>query len=89
MNAFDELKSQVEEAQAKIFQPILDIINEAEEDASKFYDKENKSAGSRLRSKAQAIRKSIHHPTIRQIMKDVEEKAQGLRSNVNDLKNNS
>lgn len=89
MNAFEELRTEVEEAKAKIFQPILDIINEAEEDASKFYDKSNKSAGSRLRSKAQAIRKTIHHPTIRQIMKDVEDKAQGLRLNVNDLKNNS
>ena len=86
MNAFDELKDQVAQAQAEIFQPILDIINEAEEDASKFYDKTNKSAGSRLRAKAQSIRKSIHHPTIRQIMKDVEAKAQALRVNVNDIK---
>ena len=89
MNAFDELKAEVEKAQTEIFGPLMDAINDAEDDASKFYDKSNKSAGSRLRSKAQTIRKKIHHPTIRQVMKNIEEKAQALRSDVNDLKNNS
>lgn len=89
MNAFEELRAEVEKAQSDIFGPILEALNEAEEDAAKFYEKSNKSAGSRLRSKAQAVRKQIHHPTIRQIMKNVEEKAQAVRANVSDLKNNS
>jgi hypothetical protein len=86
MNKFEEFKQIVTEAETSVFGEIKNLLGEAEEDASKFYENGNKSAGTRLRSNMQKIRKLIHHPSIRQVMKTVNEGAQDVRSNVNDLK---
>ena len=86
MNKFEEFKQIVSSAEDSLFGEIKDLLVETEEDAVKFYDKGNKSAGTRVRTNMQKIRKLIHHPSIRQVMKTVNEGAQDVRTNVNDLK---
>lgn len=86
MNEFETFKETVHNVQSEVFGKINEILLESEEDAIKFYEKGNKSAGTRLRSNMQKIRKLIHHPTIRQNMNQVNLGAQEVRINVNDTK---
>ncbi len=86
MNKFENFKDTVVDAELKLFGDIKSLIEESEVDATKFYEGGNKSAGTRLRSSMQKIRKLIHHPSIRQAMKTVHDGAQDVRTNVNELK---
>lgn len=86
LNEFETFKAVVLNVQDDVFGQINEILAESEEDAVKFYEKGNKSAGTRLRSSMQKIRKLIHHPTIRQSMNKVNLGAQEVRINVNDSK---
>jgi uncharacterized protein (DUF2164 family) len=55
MNQFEKLKTEVESIQQEIFAPILSILNDAEDDATKYYNKGVRSAGNRLKKKMQEI----------------------------------
>ena len=54
------------------YQELLGILEEAKEDFEKFYEKQNKAAGTRVRKRMQEIKK----------------KAQDVRVEVQDIKNN-
>ncbi len=79
MNQFEKLKEQVSAAQKEIFEPILSIIESAEEDAQKFYGKGVRSAGNRLKKKMQEIRKTIKHPAVKTKMAEIQNSAKELR----------
>jgi uncharacterized protein (DUF2164 family) len=79
MNQFEKLKAEVEAVQQEIFAPIISILNDAEDDANKYYDKGVKSAGNRLKKKMQEIRKSIKHPDVKSKMVSIQNSAKYLR----------
>jgi len=84
MNNFQSFKNQVEEAKNSVFGEIDKIILELEQsgDVSKFYDKGVKSAGGRIKKGLQAIKKAIHHPTIKSHMASLQNSAKELKDNV-------
>ena len=84
MNDFEKLKNEITEAQSAIFNPILDLINSAQEDANKYYDKGVKSAGNRLKKTMQEVRKAIKHPAIKAEMAKIQENAKTLRQTLTD-----
>jgi hypothetical protein len=79
MNQFEKLKEQVSAAQKEIFEPILAIIESAEDDAQKFYGKNVRSAGNRLKKKMQEIRKTIKHPAVKTTLTGIQNSAKDLR----------
>jgi uncharacterized protein (DUF2164 family) len=79
MNQFEKLKTEVESIQQEIFAPVLSILNEAEDDANKYYNKGVRSAGNRLKKKMQEIRKSIKHPEVKSKMTTIQNLAKELR----------
>ncbi len=54
------------------YNELKQLLEEAEEDFSKFYDKHNKAAGTRVRG----------------VMQDIKKKAQDIRIEIQDIKNN-
>lgn len=82
MNQFEELKKTIQDVKLELFSEMENLLEACQEDADKFYEKENKSAGSRVRKNAQSIRKQIHHPTIRQHFNKIEEVAKTLRESI-------
>jgi hypothetical protein len=84
MNDFEKLKKEINDAQAAIFNPLIDLINSAQDDADKYYDKGVKSAGNRLKRKMQDIRKVIKHPAIKAEMTKVQETAKTIRQTLTD-----
>ena len=84
MNDFEKLKKEITNAQEAIFTPLIDLINSAQDDADKYYDKGVKSAGNRLKKKVQDIRKAIKHPAIKAEMSKVQENAKNLRQTLTD-----
>lgn len=82
MNQFEELKKTIQDVKHEIFTEMEILLENCQEDAEKFYEKGNKSAGSRIRKNAQLVRKQIHHPTIRKSMNRIEEAAKALRENI-------
>lgn len=79
MNQFEKLKEQVAASQKEIFEPILAILESAEDDAQKFYGKGVRSAGNRLKKKMQEIRKTIKHPAVKAKMTSIQSSAKDLR----------
>jgi flagellar hook-basal body complex protein FliE len=69
----------VSAAQKEIFEPILAIIESAEDDAQKFYGKNVRSAGNRLKKKMQEIRKTIKHPAVKTTLTGIQNSAKDLR----------
>lgn len=82
MNNFEQLKQTIEEAKQAVFSEMESILESCQEDVNKFYEKGNKSAGSRIRKSAQLVRKQIHHPTIRQHFSKIEDAAKALRESI-------
>lgn len=82
MNQFEELKKTIHEVKQELFSEMETLLETCQEDADKFYEKGNKSAGSRVKKSAQLVRKQIHHPTIRQHINRIEEAAKALRENI-------
>ena len=82
MNQFEELKKTIQEVKHELFSEMETLLETCQEDADKFFDKGNRSAGSRVRKNAQLVRKQIHHPTIRQQINKIEEAAKALRENI-------
>jgi septation ring formation regulator EzrA len=85
-NQFEELRKTIFDVKENLFSEIDELIATCEEDADKFYEKGNKSAGTRIRKSAQLIRKQIHHPSIRKQMVKIEEAAKTLRSAISETK---
>ena len=85
-NQFEELRKTVYDVKENLFSEIEELIATCEEDANKFYEKGNKSAGTRIRKNAQQIRKQIHHPSIRKQMVKIEEAAKDLRTAISETK---
>jgi len=83
-NQFEELRKTVYDVKESLFAEIEELIATCEEDADKFYEKGNKSAGTRIRKSAQLIRKQIHHPSIRKQMVKIEEAAKTLRTTISE-----
>jgi len=67
-NEFEKLKLAICECKMSVFSEMEKLIESSLEDVEKFYEKGNRSAGSRIRKNAQLVRKLIHHPTIRKEM---------------------
>ncbi len=86
MNQFEELKKTIHEVKEHIFTEMENLLETCEEDAEKFYDKGNRSAGSRVRKNAQSVRKQIHFPTLRKEFNKIEEAAKSLRENISQSK---
>jgi hypothetical protein len=84
MNDFEKLKEEVNAVHAAIFDPIYAIINDADDDADKYYGKGVKSAGNRLKKKMQEVRKAIKHPAIKAEMNKIQEGAKNLRQTLTD-----
>lgn len=84
MNPFEKLKFEVDSIQHEIFEPILKILNDAEDDANKYYNKGVRSAGNRLKKKMQEIRKSIKHPEVKSRMTAIQNSAKELRQSLVD-----
>ena len=82
MNQFEELRKTISEVKQNIFNEMESLLDQCQEDAEKFYDKGNKSAGSRIKKSAQLVRKQIHFPTIRQEISKIEEAAKNLRASI-------
>ncbi len=82
MNNFEQLKQTIEEAKQSVFSEMQSILESCQEDVDKFYEKGNKSAGSRIRKSAQLVRKQIHHPTIRKQINKIEDAAKALRESI-------
>jgi|688.fasta_scaffold2390489_1 hypothetical protein len=84
MNQFQSFKNQVEETKKLVFGEIDRIIAELEEngDVSKFYDKGVKSAGGRIKKGMQAIKKAIHHPTVKSHMTALQTASKELKENI-------
>ena len=85
-NQCEELRKTVYDVKENLFSEIEELIATCEEDANKFYEKGNKSAGTRIRKSAQQIRKQIHHPSIRKQMVKIEEAAKDLRTAISETK---
>ena len=86
MNKFEELQKVIADAKASIFSEMDELLESCQEDADKFYDKGNRSAGGRIRKTAQSVRKLLHFPTIRKTLSSIEETAKDLRSTINESK---
>jgi hypothetical protein len=84
MNDFEKLKTEITNAQNSIFNPLFDLINSAQDDADKYYNKGVKSAGNRLKRKMQDIRKAIKHPAIKAEMANLQENAKTIRQTLTD-----
>jgi hypothetical protein len=84
MNNFEQLKNEVDAIRATIFDPIYEVINAAEEDATKYYTKGVKSSASKLKKKMQELRKTISHPAIKTEMTKIQESAKNLRQTLID-----
>ena len=84
MNKFEEFKQQVEEAKAKIFGPIEDLITNTEADADKFYGKGVRSAGNKVKKAMQDVRKAIKHPAVKTEMAAIQNSAKELRQSIID-----
>jgi len=84
MNDFEKLKAEIIAAQSAIFSPIYEIIESAEDDAQKYYNKGIRSAGNRLKKKMQEIRKAVKHPAIKAEMTKIQEGAKSLRQQLVD-----
>jgi len=82
MNKFEELRKTIDEVKQNVFGEMEKILDECQEDVEKFYDKGNKSAGSRVKKSAQSVRKQIHFPTLRQEINKIEEAAKNLRASI-------
>ena len=85
-NQFEELRKTVYDVKENLFSEIEELIATCEEDANKFYEKGNKSAGTRIRKSAQQIRKQIHHPSIRKQMVKIEKGFKLLRTTISETK---
>jgi len=86
MNQFEELKKTIHDVKQELFSEMETLLETCQDDADKFYEKGNKSAGSRVRKSAQLVRKQIHHPTIRKNINKIEEAAKALRENISQSK---
>lgn len=84
MNQFEELRNQVNQTKSDIFDPILAFLESAEDDASKYYEKGIQSAGNRLKKTMQEVRKTIHHPTVKSKMVELQNAARDLRQSIID-----
>jgi hypothetical protein len=82
MNQFEKLKAEIAAAQASIFSPINSILESAEDDAQKYYEKGVRSAGNRLKKKMQELRKVIKHPAVKAKMTGIQNSAKGLRESL-------
>lgn len=58
----------------ELFNKLKNIIESIEEDATKFYDRKNKAAGTRLRKAMQEIKK-----VAQEVRKDVSEKKKEMK----------
>lgn len=79
LGEYAKLVETVGEVKAALFAEIDELLADAEDDAVKFYEKDVKSAGARLRKRCQEIKKKIHGPTIRTEMNKIKDQAQALR----------
>lgn len=86
MNQFEELKKTIQDVKQELFAEMETLLETCQDDADKFFEKGNRSAGSRVRKNAQLVRKQIHHPTIRQSINKIEEAAKALRENISQSK---
>ena len=84
MNQFEQLKNEISAAQSAIFDPINEIIAQAEDDAQKFYGKGVRSAGNRLKKRMQEVRKAIKHPEVKAKMTAIQNSAKELRQTIVD-----
>lgn len=84
MNQFEELRNQVNQTKSDIFDPILALLESAEDDSSKYYEKGIQSAGNRLKKTMQDVRKAIHHPTVKSKMVELQTAARDLRQSIID-----
>lgn len=89
MNQFEKLKEEVSKAKVEIFESIEKILEAAEDDAKKYYEKGVRSAGNRLKKRAQEIRKVIKHPVIKQNMVAIQNSAKEIRQTLVDEINKS
>lgn len=84
MNQFEELRNQVNQVKEDIFGPIVELLESAEDDASKYYEKGVQSAGNRLKKTMQEVRKTIHHPTAKSKLVELQNSAKNLRQSIID-----
>ena len=84
MNKVEEFRAELDEAKESLFGPLYTIVDELEDDASKYYESGVKSAGHRVKKAMQNIRKEIKPADARRTFASIQNSAKDTRQQIID-----